>query len=136
VKSINRRTYYTVKETRSFFSIYRNAAQLWRITYFLDTIQSFITALICSPEQPPTNNNDQGRRNHEIANQPLKRRQATKRTSWHIREHTRNNFDFKKTKLMSAAQVEDNLRGWEPIWVWAVWRRHKIKMDLYFKYNW
>jgi hypothetical protein len=51
VKSINRRTYFIVKGTGSYFSIYRNAAQLWRVTYFLDTVQSFITPLICSPKQ-------------------------------------------------------------------------------------
>ena len=49
LKSINRRTYFIVKPG-IYFSIYRNDAQLWRITYFLDTIQLFITPLICSPE--------------------------------------------------------------------------------------
>jgi hypothetical protein len=51
LKSINRRTYFIVKAPDIYFSIYRNDAQLWRITYFLDTIQLFITPLICSQEQ-------------------------------------------------------------------------------------
>jgi hypothetical protein len=51
LKSINRRTCFIVKGPGIYFSIYRNDAQLWRITYFLDTIQLFITPLICSPEQ-------------------------------------------------------------------------------------
>jgi hypothetical protein len=33
-----------------FYIIYINAAQLWRITHFLDTVQLLITPLICSPE--------------------------------------------------------------------------------------
>jgi tyrosine-protein phosphatase YwqE len=51
VKSINRRAYFIVKGIGSYFSIYRNAAQLWIVTYFFDTVQSLITPLICSPEQ-------------------------------------------------------------------------------------